>query len=124
MSELPPFPRFNLAAFLIPPIWGPAHGQWAGAVFLPMWLFADSIVGSAIDRGWLARVAAAGALAVTLALQAWFARNANPLAWRHDAGRLTPEQFLARERVWSIVSLPLAAALLGWAVYYRLLLAA
>ncbi len=26
-------PRFNIAAFLLPPVWGPAHGMWAAIVF-------------------------------------------------------------------------------------------
>lgn len=121
-EALPVLPAFNLAAFLIPPVWGPAHGQWVGAIFLPIWLFMDSIIATA-DRspfGWLV---AAFVVLATLAFQAVFARRANGLAFRRVWDRVTVEEFVARQRVWAAVSIPLAVALVGWAVYFRLVLA-
>lgn len=115
----PVLPRFNLAAFLLPMIWGPAHGQWAGAVFLPLWLFADSIVRSAAAMGTAGRIAAAGAVAVTVAMAAWFARRADGLGWRRVCDRVSVEEWAARQRAWAVVSVPVAAALLGAAVYFN-----
>lgn len=117
-------PAFNLAAFLIPPIWGPAHGQWAGAVFLPLWLFVDSIVASAIGRGIGMGIASGFVVAMTLAMQAWFARNGYALAWRHNAGRLEPQRFLRRQRMWGIVGVVLTPLMFAWATYFHLVLAA
>lgn len=118
-DQPPTLPRFNLAAFLLPMIWGPAHGQWAGAVFLPLWLFADSIVRSAAGMGTAGRIAAAGAVAVTVAMAAWFARRADGLGWRRVCDRVSVEEWAARQRVWAVVSVPVAAALLGAAVYFN-----
>jgi len=36
-------PRFNVAAFLLPPIWGPAHGFWVTILYYPIWLFVDNL---------------------------------------------------------------------------------
>ena len=118
-QEPPTLPQFNLAAFLLPMIWGPAHGQWAGAVFLPLWLFADSIVRSAAGMGPAGRVAAAGAVAVTLAMAAFFGRRADGLGWRRVCDRVTVDEWAARQRVWAVISVPVAAVLLGAAVYFN-----
>lgn len=121
-EPVPTLPRFNLAAFLVPPVWGPGHGQWAGAVFLPMWLFMDSVVASAEGRGGLVAGAVA-VVAVTFGMQAWFASRANGLAWRRIAERVSVEQYLRRERVWLAVCVPLAFLIYGWGLYYRLVIA-
>jgi len=121
-DAVPELPRFNLAAFLIPPIWGPAHGQWAGAVFLPVWLFADGAIRSAGEGG----IALTGALIValgTVAAQAWFATHANGLAWRRVADTVDVDTFVARQRRWAWASVPVAAALLGWAIWFDLFFA-
>lgn len=118
-QQPPALPRFNIAAFLLPMIWGPAHGQWAGAVFLPLWLFADSIVRSSADMGTAGRVAAAGAVAVTVAMAAWFARRADGLGWRRVCDRVSVEAWAARQRVWAAASVPVAAVLLGAALYFN-----
>ncbi len=121
-EQVPHLPRFNLAAFLVPPVWGPGHGQWAGAVFLPMWLFMDSVVASAEGRGGLA-VGAAAVVAITFGMQAWFASRANGLAWRRIADRVSVEEYLRRERIWLAVCVPLAVLIYGWGLYYRLVIA-
>lgn len=121
-EPLPVLPRFNLAAFLMPPVWGPAHGQWAGAVFLPIWLFMDSIIATAGQSrfGWLFAVFVVGA---TLAFQVVFARRANGMAYRRVWDRMTVAEYVARQRVWAWFSIPFAVGLVGWAVYFRLVLA-
>lgn len=120
-EPVPTLPAFNLAAFLIPPVWGPVHGQWAGAVFLPIWLFMDSIIATARDTrfGWLM---AAFVVASTLAFQFVFARRANGMAYRRVWERTTVDEFVRRQRVWARVSVPAALALVAWAVYFRLVL--
>lgn len=122
-EEPPHLPRFSIAAFLVPPVWGPAHGQWAGAIFLPMWLFMDSVIASSQGRG---AGLSAGAVFVTVAtfgMQAWFASRANGIAWRRVADRVTVSEYLRRERTWIAAMIPLALLLYGWGLYYRLVLA-
>jgi hypothetical protein len=117
---VPQLPRFNLAAFLIPPIWGPAHGQWVGAIFLPMWLFMDSIISSA-DRGGVGTtVAAVVVVGCTLAFGAFFAKRGNGLAYRRVCARMSVDEYVRRERIWAIASVPVAAALVGWALWFHL----
>ena len=71
-EPVPVLPRFNLAAFLLPLLWGPAHGQWVGALFLPIWLFADSAIVSAAQRGGLMWIAAVVVASGTVAFQYFF----------------------------------------------------
>ena len=121
-EPVPSLPRFNLAAFLLPPVWGPAHGQWVGVLFLPIWVFADNVAAT-LGRGNIAVAGVAIVLPATVAFQAYFAKRANGLAWRRAAGRLSIEEFVRRERLWAFVCAPIGVALLCWALYYRLVLA-
>jgi len=121
-EDVPQLPRFNWGAFVMPPVWGPAHGQWAGAIFLPLWLFMDSIVATAFAPGMASAIGGIASVALTLGAQAWFAKRANGLAWRLVADHVTVGAFSRRERLWAIAMTPLAAALLSWAIYYRLVL--
>jgi len=123
-DPVPQLPRFNFGAFLVPPIWGPAHGQWAGAIFLPVWLFMDSVVGSAIGRGSGAAAGAVVIVTLTLGAQAWFAKRANGLAWRRVSDTVSIAKYARRERIWALALVPVAIAAVGWAVYFRLVLAA
>jgi hypothetical protein len=121
-EPLPVLPRFNLAAFLIPLFWGPANGQWVGAFFLPIWLFADSAIVSAVQRGGWMYIAAVVVACGTLGFQYFFARHANGVAFRRVIGRQSVEEYLHRQRIWAVVAIPIAAALLGWAIYFDLVL--
>lgn len=123
-EPVPVLPRFNLAAFLIPPIWGPAHGQWIGAAFLPIWLFMDSIIAKESYGGSVTRVAAIGVVGFTLAFQVWFGSRGNGLAFRRVWDKTTVDAFVRGQRIWAVVSVPVAAALVGWAVYFHLVLEA
>jgi hypothetical protein len=120
-EPVPHLPRFSLAAFALPPVWGPVHGIWAGALFLPIWLFVDSIL-STTGPGAASRAAGVAALSLTLGFQAFFAKRANGVAWRRASERMTLEEFVRRERRWALVCVPIGALLLGWGIYYRLLL--
>ncbi len=117
---VPQLPRFNLAAFLIPPIWGPAHGQWVGAIFLPMWLFMDSIIATAGRGGVWTTAAAFLVVGCTLAFGAFFAKRGNGLAYRRVCAQMSVEEYVRRERVWAIASVPAAAVLVGWALWFHL----
>jgi hypothetical protein len=123
-EPVPVLPRFNLAAFLIPLFWGPGNGQWVGALFLPIWLFADSAIVSAVQRGGWMWIAALVVAAGTLGFQYFFARHANGVAFRRVIGQLSVEEYLRRQRVWAIAAVPTAALLLGWAIYFDLVLRA
>jgi hypothetical protein len=118
-EEPPQLGRFNLAAFLIPMLWGPGHDVWAGAVFLPMWLFVDSTLRNA-GRNTATMVAAVTVTLVTLALQAWFASTANGLAWRRVADHETVGEYNARQRGWAIAAVPVALAIVSLAAYFDL----
>jgi hypothetical protein len=118
-DPLPTLPAFNWAAFLIPFIWGPAHDQWIGAVFLPIWLFADSIVATASKGGALGIAGAVVVFALTLLFEWWFAKRANGLAFRRVIGKQSAETFARRQRVWAIAAVPAVIALIGWGVWFH-----
>lgn len=121
-EPIPVLPRFNLAAFLIPPIWGPAHGQWVGAFFLPIWLFADSAIVAAVRYGGALWIPAALVIAGTLAFEYFFARRGNGVAFRRVMHKMTAEEFAARQRTWAFVAIPITVALIGWGLYFDLVL--
>lgn len=120
-EPVPQLPRFNWGAFALPPVWGPAHGQWVGVFFLPIWLFADSAIAAAGRNGFTAVMGVFVAIG-TLAFQAFFAKRANGVAWRRVCDRVSVKEFARRERVWAYACVPVGVALLGWAFYYRLVL--
>jgi hypothetical protein len=121
-EAVPQLPRFNLAAFLVPPLWGPFHGQWAGAFLLPIWLFADSSVVAAANLGGWMWIPAIFVIAGTAAFQYFFATKANGLGFRRVMGRMSLEEYLRKERIWAIASVPVAIALVSWAVYFDVFL--
>lgn len=130
-TEPPRLPRFNWAAFLMPPVWGVGHGAWAGAFVLPLWLFTDSAIQAAVFPK-VANPSAAGALLtvafpvvmvlLTVATMVWFGLRGWGIAWRkvYDAGApdLAFEEFAVRERRWLWISAPMAAGLIALAVYF------
>jgi hypothetical protein len=116
-------PRFNLAAFALPFIWGPAHEQWVGAVFLPIWLFLDSIVASANKGGVPSAVGAVVVVAGTLGFQAFFAKRANGLAYRRVIGRTSVAEFSRRQRLWAWGAVPAALLLVAWMVWFHIAIA-
>lgn len=122
-EAVPVLPRFNLAAFLIPPIWGPGHGLWVGAIFLPIWLFADSVIVSAASRGGIGLwIGASLVIVATLGFEYFFARRANGVAFRRVMHKVSAEEFVRRQRQWALVAIPIAIALIGWGLYFDLIL--
>lgn len=110
-------PRFNWGAFLIPPVWGVAHGQWAGVFFLPAWAFADNVVRGPVGEGRL-RIVGWFMLAATLGLQFVYARFANRIAWAASRDRMSVEVFLRRQRRWARAGVIVSAFMLVWVVAY------
>lgn len=121
-DPVPSLPRFNWAAFALPPVWGPAHGQWVGVIFLPIWLFVDNAL-SVAGRSLGTAAVAVVIVALTLAFQAFFAKRANGVAWRRVCDRVGVEEFSRRQRLWAYACVPIGLALLAWGIYYRFVLA-
>ena len=119
-QPLPRFPGFNWGAFLVPPIWGVAHGMWSGVFFLPLWAFVDSVIRGTAEMAVWVRVLAWLTLAVTVGLQYEFGRTANRLAWRRACERMTLQAFARRQRLWGFGGAAAFAALVGWVGVYVL----
>ena len=122
-EPVPHLGRFNIAAFLLPFIWGPAHEQWAGALFLPIWLFLDSIVGTAGKGGVPSTLGAVVVVGLTLAFQAFFATRANGAAYRRVIDRLSVEEYSRRQRAWTLAAAPVALFLAAWIVWFHAVVA-
>lgn len=115
-------PPINIGAFLLPPIWGPAHGMWATIAFYPIWLLADNTFYAAwTERTPLALGTAGLVLVMLVALTLAFARVSQPFAAHRAVARgVSKEQYLRRERVWAIACAIVGAAMLAAATYYNL----
>ena len=115
-------PRVNLAALLIPPIWGPAHGIWMTIIFYPLWLVADTCFVNAV--AYQTPLAIALAILVFLILLAGtiaFAVVSQPFALHRALEMGTSKQtYLRRQRIWALVGLAIGAAALAAATYYNL----
>ena len=117
-------PRFNVAAFLMPPIWGPAHGIWATIVFYPLWILADTAFVNALQhRTPLAIVVGVLVFVLMTALTAAFAVVSQPCALRRALSLgVSKETYLRRQRIWAAVSVIVGAVALIVATYYNLFL--
>jgi hypothetical protein len=122
-EPIPQLPRFNWAAFLLPFIWGPAHEQWVAALFLPIWLFMDSIISTADKGGIPTTIGGVIVVALTLTFQAFFAKRANGVAFRKLIETQTVEEYARRQRIWAIASAPVAALLVAWMVWFHIIVA-
>ena len=114
-------PRVNIGAFLLPPIWGPAHGLWVTILFYPAWLFADNLFFAAYYDPTplsvtLAIIVGIVLFGVTLA----FAIVSQPIA-AHRAENLgvSRETYLRRERYWAIGCIIGGAVMIAIATYYN-----
>lgn len=115
-------PPINIGAFLLPPIWGPAHGMWATIVYYPIWLFADNVFYAAwSERTPLAIGVGAVVFVTLLAITLVFARLSQPFAAHRAVARgISKERYLKRERVWAVACAAVGAAALAAATYYNL----
>lgn len=115
-------PRFNIGAFLLPPIWGPAHGIWITILYYPAWLFMDNILYATYrDPTPLMVIGAIAASLALLAVTIAFAVFSQPYALKRalSFGK-TKEKYLSNQRKWTIGCIIGAALMLGWATYYNL----
>lgn len=115
-------PPINIGAFLLPPIWGPAHGMWATIVYYPIWLFADNVFYAAwSERTPLAIGVGAVVFVTLLAITLVFARLSQPFAAHRAVARgISKERYLKRERVWAVACAVVGAVALAAATYYNL----
>lgn len=115
-------PRFNVGAFFMPAIWGPAHGLWVAIIFYPLWLVADNTFYAAFSqRTPLAIAVAAAVFVVMVAITVAFSLIGQPLAARRAASRgKTKEEYLKSQRIWAAACIAIAAVALAAATYYNL----
>jgi hypothetical protein len=113
-QPLPHLPGFNWGAFLIPPIWGVAHGLWSGVFFLPLWAFVDSVIRSTLTMALWVRALSWLSLLVTLGFQYEFGRTANRLAWRRACRRMTLGEYVRVQRLWAVGGGLAFAGLAAW----------
>lgn len=115
-------PPINIGAFLLPPIWGPAHGMWATIVYYPIWLFADNMFYAAYAERTPFSIGIAVVVFVTLlAITLAFARISQPLAAHRAVARgISKEAYLKRERVWAAACAVAGVVAIAAATYYNL----
>jgi hypothetical protein len=119
-EPLPAFPGFNWGAFLIPPIWGVAHGLWAGVFFLPLWAFVDNAIRGTADAALWMRAVAWLTFAGTLAFQVEYARVANRLAWRRACDRMSLAAYVRRQHIWAAFGAVTLCVIALWIALYLL----
>lgn len=117
-------PRFNIGAFLMPPIWGPAHGFWITILFYPAWLVLDNLFYAAYTDPTpmsviLSVVAGLFCLAITIA----FAIVSQPIAaHRAEDKGVSRTTYLKRQRIWAVVCALIALVMVALATYYNLII--
>lgn len=117
-------PRFNVGAFFMPAIWGPAHGIWAAIVFYPLWLVADNTFYAAFSQRTALSIAiAAIVFVVMVGITVAFALIGQPIAAHRAASRgKTKEEYLASQRVWTVVCIVIGLIAIAAATYYNLVI--
>ena len=117
-------PRFNIGAFLMPPIWGPAQGLWITILYYPAWVFMDNILYATFANPTpLMVVAAIAASLLLLAVTIVFAMFSQPYALKRALSRgKTKEQYLSNQRKWAVACLIIAIVMLGFATYYNMVI--
>ncbi len=115
-------PRVNIAALLMPPIWGPAHGIWATIVFYPLWIVADTCFVNAFAYRTPLSIALGIIVFVLLsAATVAFSIISQPFAL-HRALEMgvSKERYLKRQRIWAAVGIVVGALAIAAATYYNL----
>lgn len=117
-------PRINIAAFLLPPIWGPAHGLWATILFYPIWLFADNAFYAAYtEQTTLSYIIALVIFVSLVAVSVVFSILSQPYAaHRADKKGISKDTYVKRQRIWALVSIVLGCAMLAGATYYNVVI--
>lgn len=120
--DLSKLPRINWGALFMPAVWGPGHAQWLTILFYPIWIFADNCFVSAIEHGGIFIFLSVLVFIGTVAVTVMYARTAGQKAYLRVAHRMSMEQYLKRERVWTAVSILIAAVFLAFATWYNLII--
>ena len=115
-------PRFNLAAFLIAPIWGPAHGFWITILFYPAWVLFDNVVYTAVfEPSALSIIVAILSLALIIGVSVIFSLTAQPIAaHRAEDKGISRERYLKRQRIWAVASVVIAIIMITLATWYNI----
>jgi hypothetical protein len=116
-------PLLNVGALFLPPVWGPAHGQWWTIVWYPLWMLADNLFYLAYSQP--SGLSVSLAVLVGLALAAFtviYARLSQPFGLHRalDKKHVTKARYLEVERRWAIVSVAVGIVLIALATYYNL----
>ncbi|MCI9129044.1 MAG: viscotoxin-A3 [Eggerthellaceae bacterium] len=115
-------PRMNAGAFLMPAIWGPAHGFWVTILYYPAWLVADNIFYACYEQPTaLSIILAILTFAILLGITIAFAIVAQPIAAHRaeEKGR-TRQEYLRQEKIWVVVSAIIAVVFLVLATWYNI----
>lgn len=115
-------PYFNIGALLMPPIWGPGHGQMITILFYPLWIFCDNVFYAAYSGPTPLSVGVAIVVFVIMTLFTLaYGRLSQPRGWHRafDMGK-TKEQYLATERKWAIGMAVIGAIFIALATWYNL----
>lgn len=115
-------PRFNLAAFLIPPIWGPAHGFWVTILFYPAWILVDNVIYHSIEAPtWLSILIAVLSAVSIVGVSVIFSIVSQPIAaHRAEAKGVSRDKYLSRQRIWAWVSIGVAVIMVALATWYNI----
>lgn len=115
-------PRFNVGAFFMPPIWGPVHGFWITVLFYPAWLLVDNLLYALYcEFSVLNVVLAVSAVVIILALSAVFSIVSQPMAaHRAENKGISRERYLRNQRIWAVVCIVLAVAMVVFASIYNI----
>lgn len=115
-------PQLNIGALLMPPIWGPPKGLWVTIVWYPLWVFADNCLFAWYSLGTpLTAVLGIITLVLLVAVSIAFARYSSVYAALKAVQKgKTKAEFQRTERIWAVVSIILAIAVLAFATYFNL----
>ncbi len=117
-------PRFNVGAFLIPFIWGPANGFWITILYYPAWLLADNLLYATYsEHSLMYGILGFSALALILGVSVVFAIVSQPLAaHRAEDMGVSREKYLKRQRMWAVVGVVIDVVVLALATYYNVVI--
>lgn len=117
-------PRINIAALLLPPIWGPFHGFWITILYYPAWILTDNLIYAAwVDPSTMSIFFAALTVLTLLALTIIFSIVSQPIAAHkaEDKG-VSRQEYLRKQRYWAIGCAIGAVIMLALASYYNVFL--
>jgi len=112
----------SVGAFLLPMIWGPAHGIWITILYYPAWLFVDNLIYGAVHMPNVMSISMSVIVCILMVgISLVFARVANAQALHRtiEHGK-TKESYIKAEKIWAVVAIVVAIAVICIATYYNL----